>query len=257
MRYILAISLALVLPCFADDLVLKDGRHLAWKTLTDEGDTYSVETKDGKKLSLKKSEIERLSIGSQEEPGKPLTGASFTFNPKKVANIDLLPKAKTEATTGAWKAAPGVLVNTGMNPGRVVLNFDYELPEEYDLTIRLEREAHTGGFEVGIVSGEVAGCFHFDAFGAASSFFGQLGGQFCPKIDGQVFRPGKARIVRVSVRKDAALVQLDGKEIWKSRLDWKAVSLHGDIPKPEKGRPFVVAAGGGWKVHQFTLTCLK
>jgi hypothetical protein len=167
--------------------------------------------------------------------------------------VDLLPKAKTESTGGAWKSVPGLLSNTGENPGRVTVSFDHELPEEYDLNLRIERGGGNGGFEVGIVSGGSSGCFHFDAFGAASSFFGQIGGQFAPKVDGQVFKPGKVRAVRVAVRKDAVLVQVDGKDFWKSRIDWRAVTLHGDVPKPEPRKMFLTAAGGAWRVSGFSV----
>ncbi len=244
-------------PCYADDLVLKDGRRLAWKTLSDEGESYAVETKDGKKLTIKKADVERIAVGGEEPAKQPLTGATFAVDSKKAVIVDLLPKAKTESTNGAWKSAPGLLANTGENPARVTISFDHELPEEYDLNLRIERGGGNGGFEVGIVSGDSSGCFHFDAFGAASSFFGQIGGQFAPKVDGQVFKPGKARVVRVAVRKDAVLVQVDGKDFWKSPLDWRAVTLHGDVPKPEPRKVFLTAAGGAWKVAGFTITQVK
>jgi len=242
--------------CFGDDLILKDGRRIAWKSVTDEGDTYSVEMKDGKKLTLKKSEVERLAVGS-EEPARPLTGATFTMDPKRAVTVDLLPKAKTESTSGAWKTVGRVLTNTGENSARVTVSFDFDMPEEYDLILQVERGGGTGGFDVGIVSGDSTGAFHFDAFSAASSFFGMMSGQFGPKQDGQVFRTGKSRTVKVSVRKDAVLVQLDGKDYWKSRVDWKAVTLLGDIPTPERRKLFLVAAGGSWKVLALSLVSVK
>lgn len=253
----LAAMLLLALPCFADDLVLKDGRRIAWKTLTDDGEGYTVETKEGKKLTFKKSEIERVAMG--EEPAtKPLTGASFTLNPKKTATVDLLPKAKTETTNGAWKSTPGVIESVGENPARVSVPFEFEVPEEYDLSLSIER-GKTGnlGFDVGIIQGDSIGTFNFDSFYSAASCFAQISGQFGPRIDGQVFKPGKARIVRIAVRKDAVLVQVDGKDFWKSRLDWKTVTLHGDIPCSDKKKLFLTAAGGPWKVTSFILTYVK
>lgn len=241
---------------FGDDLVLKNGQRLTWKTLSDEGDSYAVITKDGKSLTIKKSEVERLALGSEEAP-KPLTGASFSLDMKKAVTIDLLPKAKTEATNGAWKSAPGLLSNTGENKSRVTLSFDCEVPEEYDLNIRIERGGGDLGFELGLVQGDQTGAFHFDSFHSLTSMFGMISGEYATKMDGQFFKPGKARSIRVAVRKDAILVQADGKDFWKSRVDWKAVTLFTDVPAPEKRKLFLCAAGGAWKVQSFTLSHAK
>lgn len=243
--------------CLADEIVLRDGRRVPWKSVADDGDSYIVEMKDGKKLTFKKSEVERFAMGDSTADTKPLTGASFTLDPKRSVTTDLIPKAKTEATGGAWKPGVRAIVNPGENPGRTTLSFDHELPEEYDLSLVVERMSGTGGFEIGIVQGDATAAFHFDAFNCAASMFGTIGGQFAAKTEGQVFRPGKARAVRIAVRRDALLVQLDGKDFWKSRLDWKTVSLHGDIPAPEKKRPFVVGYGGGWKIAMFTVSVAK
>lgn len=241
----------------ADELVLRDGRRIPWKSLSADGDSYTVETRDGKKLTLRKSEVERFSMEDAAPEAKALTGASFSMDPKKSVTTDLTMKAKVEATGGAWKTSGRTLVNTGENPARVSVSFDHDLPEEYDLTLQVERVSGSFGFEIGIVQGDAMGAFLFDAFSSSCSMFGMIGGQYAPKIDGQVFRPGKARIVRISVRRDAALVQLDGKDLWKSRLDWKTVTVFGDIPVPEKRRLFVCAAGGSWKVSTVSMTSLK
>ena len=241
----------------ADELVLRDGRRIPWKSVSTDGDTYTVESKDGKKLTFRKAEVERFSMEDAAPEAKALTGASFSMDPKRSVTTDLLLKAKIEATGGAWKHVGKTLVNTGENTNRVSVSFDYELPEEYDLTLSVERVSGNFGFDIGIVHGDATGTFLFDAFNCGCSMFGMVGGQYAAKTDGQVFRPGKPRIVRVSVRRDAVLVQLDGKDFWKSRLDWKAVTAFGDIPVPEKRRLFICAAGGSWKVSTVSMTSLK
>jgi hypothetical protein len=241
----------------ADEVVLRDGRRIQWKSVSTDGDAYTVETKDGKRFTFRKSEIERFSMEDAAPEGKALTGASFSMDPKRCVTTDLLLKAKVETTNGAWKHVGKTLVNTGENPSRVSVSFDHELPEEYDLTLSIERVSGNFGFDIGIVQGDVTGTFLFDAFNCGCSMFGMIGGQYATKTDGQIFRPGKARTVKVSVRRDAVLVQLDGKDFWKSRLDWKAVTAFGDIPVPEKRRLFVCAAGGSWKVSTVSMTNLK
>lgn len=251
------LSLAMTSPLLADELVLRDGRRISWKSLSADGETYAVETRDGKKLTIRRSDVERFSMEDASPEAKPLTGASFSMDQKRSVTTDLLLKAKVETTAGAWKLSGRTLVNTGENPSRVSVAFDHELPEEYDLTLSVERVSGNFGFDIGIVQGDMTGTFLFDAFNCGCSMFGMIGGQYASKTDGQVFRSGKSRTVKVSVRRDAVLVQLDGRDFWKSRLDWKTVTAFGDIPLPEKRRLFVCAAGGSWKVSGITLTSAK
>src|SRR5574342_822336 len=112
MRTIVLLAL-LALPAAADELVLRDGRRIPWKSLSAEGDTYTVETRDGKKLTFRKSEVERFSMEDAAPEAKALTGASFLLDPKRSVTTDLIMKAKVEATAGAWKMSGRTLVNTG------------------------------------------------------------------------------------------------------------------------------------------------
>ena len=240
----------------ADDIVLKDGKRITWKTLTDDGTSYSVETVDGKKLTVKKSQVERITVGAQAANTQPLTGASFAVDPKKVVTVDLLPKAKTEATKGAWVAQPGMLSNTGENTSRVTVFFDHEISGDYDMTLRVERVSGKGGLDVGLTYDGFAGAYFFDAFDSASSMFGMVDDDWIGSVKGNVFQAGKPRTVKISVRKDAVLVQVDGKDYWKSRVDWKTITLHKDL-KAEPGKLFLTSYGGGWKVSVCSLTHAK
>lgn len=65
--------LILVAPSGGDEILLRDGRRIPWKTVTDEGEVYAVETKDGGKLKLKKSEVEKFIVDRPES--KPLAGS--------------------------------------------------------------------------------------------------------------------------------------------------------------------------------------
>lgn len=250
------ISILLASTCFADDLVLKDGKRITWKTLTDDGASYLVETADGKKLTVKKKDVERITVGAQAANTQPLTGASFAMDPKKVVMVDLLPKAKTEATKGAWVAQPGMLSNTGENTSRVTVFFDHEVVGDYDMTLRIERVSGKGGFDVGMTYDGSAGAYFFDAFDSASSMFGMVDGEWIGSVKGNVFQAGKPRTVKISVRKDAVLVQVDGKDYWKSRVDWKTVTLHNDL-KAEPGKLFLTSYGGGWKVSACSIVHAK
>ena len=240
---------------FGDDLVLKDGRRLTWKTLTDEGDGYAVETKDGKHLNFKKSEVERIAMGDPSSDAPPLTGASFTLGPK-VATTDLILKVKT---SDSWKAAGKMLLAQATWPAREVAIVDFDqVPEEYDLTVVVERVGKGDkDFAIGIVAGGSTCAYHFDAWDGTKSVLALIAGQEGEAVAGRVFQPGKPRTVKVQVRKDALSILLDGKEFWKSRMDWKQVTTHSSITLKEKGRLFLMAAGGSWKVSSYTMTVAK
>lgn len=254
----LLIALLSVLPCFADDLVLRDGKKVSWKTLADEGDSYAVETKDGQKIIIKKSDVDRVSVCRPDSAAlAPLTGASFAFDQKKTATVDLLPKADVRGSD-SWKAVGRTLVGTATWPARQVVTFDVDVPEEYDLTISVERsDSGNKDFAVGIVAGGAQCAFHFDSWDATASSLALLGGVESEKAPGGVFRSGKPRTAKLMIRRDGLVVQVDGKDFWKGRPDWKSATPHPAVVVREKSRLFLVAAGGSWKVSAFSLTSAK
>lgn len=264
MRRLVLLALAfLCSPCRADEILLKDGRRIAWKSLVDDGDSYSVETKDDQRLKLKKSEVDRFIITREAGPkdvpqGPALTGASFTMDPKKTITVDLIQKASMGGQD-AWKVVGGrVLVGTATWPTRAVVTFDYELPEEYDLVVVVERVGKgVKDFDVGIVTGTTQCAFHVDCYDSTVSCLALLAGAEGEHVNQTVFTPNKSRTLRFQIRKEAMAVQLDGKDFWKAKVDWKQASMHPAVQPKEKGKPFLVAAGGDWKVSTFTVTHLK
>src|SRR5882724_790673 len=125
MRVVL-ITLLLVLPVSADDLVMKDGKTIEWTSLKDLGESYEVETKAGVKMEVKKSEISKIDFRSRNsdtsnaaKADAALTGATFSFDKSiKLTQFDLIkgidPKA---AASGEWKVAAGVLFCDGSKLG--------------------------------------------------------------------------------------------------------------------------------------------
>lgn len=254
----LFVLILVTMPALADDLVLKDGKRIPWKTLSDDGESYAVETKDGQHMTVKKSDVDRVSITRADAPvAAPLTGASFAFDQKRTLTVDLLPKADVRGSD-AWKSAGRGLVGTATWPARQVVTFDVDVPEEYDLSAVVERaDAGNKDFAVGIVAAGAQCAFHFDSWDGTASCLALVGGAESEKAPGGVFPRGKARALKVMVRKDGLVVQLDGKDFWKGRLDWKQASTHSAVMVREKSRLFLVAAGGSWKVSAFTLTSMK
>jgi hypothetical protein len=257
----LAFIALLALPCSADEILLRDGRRIAWKSLVDEGDSYAVETRDDQKLKLKKSEVDRFIVVSEATVKDPapaaLTGASFTLDPKKTATVDLVQKASTGGQD-AWKVAGKSLVASATWPARAVVMFDYELPDEYDLTLTVERvDKGSKDFAVGISTPMGQCSYHFDAWDGTASCLALLSGQEGEHVNATVFKAGKPRLVKLQVRKGALSVLLDGKEFWKGRVDWTTATPHQAVKVREKGKPFLVAAGGDWRVASFSVTFVK
>jgi hypothetical protein len=260
MKYLVAAFLALCVPCSADDLQLRDGRRISWKTLTDNGDSYSIETREGQTVKVRKSDVERFLLPKEAQPAPPLTGASFVLDSKKVSTINLLAKPDSIRSTpdGSWKLTGGILTGQAVFPVWSGASFDVDLTDEYDLTITAERVGPGDKtFVVGLVT-PVGSCgWHFDAWGATASCLTVLGGQEGEHVSGQVFKSGKPRTVKFSVRKDALLVTLDGKELWKGRVSWAVATVHPSVPMKDRGRLFLAAEGGSWKVSSFTMTSAK
>lgn len=252
----MAAILLLALPCLADEIVMKDGRRIPWKTVADDGENYSVETRDGKKLKVRKSDVDHFNAPSDEPVAAPLTGAVAETAKKPAgvaaAAVDLLLKGKADSN---WKYAGRSILGTATWPVRSTLIFDYDLPEEYDLSLVAERmDDGKKDLDIGIVTPAGTCAYHFDAWEATKSCLALLGGQEGQYYDGQIFKKGKPRTVKFQVRKDGLTLQLDGREAWKGKVDWTLAGLHQAVKLQEKGKPFIVAAGGAWRVTAFSVT---
>lgn len=242
------------LPVSADVLVLKDGKTVEWRSLTAVNDSYEVVTAKGEKLTIKKSDIDRIVI--DEEKAAALTGATFTFDKKKSATIDLIPKVilKGEDTIGNWKFTGGVLTAGASGQERPRTPLDFTPPEEYDLSLTLEAKDQVSQIAIGLVAGGNQAAYHFDAFGGTQSCLALIGGGNGEVVPGRVFLPNKPRTVKFMVRKEALIVQVDGKDFWTWKAEWKRVSLHPSVAVRPKDKLFLVICDGTWKISAMSLT---
>lgn len=239
------------LPCAADELVLKNGKKILWASILDEGDSYSIETTEKQNIKIRKIDVEKIVIGKPTEV-PPLTGATFTSDEKKLSVVDLLPKM--EAGNELWKASGRTLIGAATWPSRSVASFDHEVPAEYDLSLVVERVGEGNkDFAVGISSGGSSCAYHFDAWEGSASCLALISGAESEHVKGLVFKPGKPRALKIMVRKDSLTVQVDSKPFWSTRLDWAQTSPHPAVKIPNRGKPFLVAAGGMWKIHSFSI----
>lgn len=176
---------------------------------------------------------------------------------KKSQGIDLLKDLDTKKglIQGIFKLERGVLSVEGTgNPPRALLETEFVLPDEYDVTVVLERTgAALSNFNLGLVGGGRPFILFLDAYG------GNLSGPFVvddPKNGGvgtkeRLLETGKPRTVTVKVRKNALIIQADDKDFFTWKADWSRVAFFDPQPK----NPKVLCLGLSsttYRVHRLT-----
>jgi hypothetical protein len=256
---------------WGDELILKDGRNIAWKSITDDGVNLTVVTIEGKKISVRKDEVDKI-VTELPKDAQPvagaLTGASISFDKKKKLEVvDLLGMTdpKRDGITGNWSwGKQHALI--GAPPLESTAKFQttpYVPPSEYDLTVVLERIDGGNGISVGLVSplrqqfeirldhmaGTVSGFTTGD--GDAED---RKAGRYWP---GKFFEKGKPRTLTFMVRKDAFVMQADGKDFMTYRGDWtKVPNSNGTVQKNEAFY-FMAFSNGVYSFTRMVLTAPK
>ena len=189
--------------------------------------------------------------------------SSFAGLTKKPQIIDVLRDLDTKKglVQGVWKLERGVLFGEGTgDPPRALLQTEIVLPEEYDVTVVLERSGPISNFNLSLVGGGRPFTLFFDAFG------GTLTGPCFvdvadPRSGGAVTRDrllenGKPKSVLVKVRKNSLTIQADGKDFFTWKADWSRVGVFDPQPRDPK----VLGVGLSsttYKVHRLILSPVK
>jgi hypothetical protein len=258
----------------ADTMLLKDGTMIEWKSLQDAGDAFEVETVDGKKQTVKKADIEKLSIAlapdpkpepkpdpkapAKPAPPPPPTAAEVAFDKAKAAvTVDLMDKIerKRDGVSGNWRfSSDGNLLGTSQK-GPARLMRPNPPPEEYDLTLVAERKEGEQELYVGLVGGKNAFCIVFDAAGLSGPSL--IDGKGLDKNDlavkGKFFTSGASRTIVCMVRSNACVVQVDGKDFVAWKADWTKAAPPAGVFPPEKGALFL-AFQGTYQFSKITVT---
>ncbi len=263
MKYLAALVL-LAGPGWADEIQTKDGKKIEFKTLSDEGDYWDLTTPQGTKVTVKKADFDKFIPSGVKDV--PLTGAAFTFDKKrKLENVDLFTRIdlKKDIVVPTWKFAGGALIGTGTRDAAAKIEASYTPPEEYDLTLVLERK-ETGNevpyFVVGLVGGGKQFTFILERNLGQSGlwlFKGQNAIDSGLGVPGQVFPKGKARTFVFMVRKEAFIVQLDGKDWFTWKADWSQVSFEGQFAVPSKSSVFFAVGIATYNVTRAVVTAPK
>jgi hypothetical protein len=251
---------------WADEITLKDGRKVTWKTISDEGDTYEIVTDKGAKVTIKKDDVEKFSTSKGPEL---LTGATFTFDKKrKLSTVDLLRMIdpKKDALTGEWRLAGGALVANGMAERMTKLQVTAytTVPEEYDLSLQVERKEGEAPFYVTLPFGVNGKQFSmgFDLFKGSISGLGSIGGVYIwtgpATVPGKVFENKKPKGITIMVRKEAVVVQTDGKDFLVWKADWEKIAVDPQYALQSKSSfGVMMSEAGSYSITRLTLTLPK
>jgi hypothetical protein len=259
MKTILALAL-LAIPCFADEVVLKDGRTIEFRSIEDMGDTYTIITPEGARSVVKRADVTGF---TKTEPAVPLTGATMSFGKGKLDSVDLLKRVEDkDFLSGLWKLSRdgSLQCETPTKVSDSCFQVRYAPgSEEYNLTLVIERIE--GDDNIGVtfpVPGGRQCQFFFDIdMGKYSCILtpGSAGGphvKASTPVPGRQFVQRKLRTVVLMVRKAGLVVQVDGKDVSTFRSDWsKMVPIGGGQARDA----FAVSAlTTGIRVSKMTVT---
>jgi hypothetical protein len=263
MRALVILSVLCSVVC-ADELQLKDGKKLEFVAFRDLGDSIEVETKQGSKVTVKRSDVERVNLTATGEA--PLTGATFTFDKKrKLETVDCFAKIEPKKGIGGdWKLSGGVL--TGTAPTALInsrINLGIKPPEEYDLSFTLERTTGNDGFYIGLLGGGRSFIFQIDALNSNWTGPYLVDGKKDPAtsgvgVSGTVLKNGVPRLITVMVRREALIVQVDRKDHFAWKAEWSRLSMDDHTGVTEQGTLFVgMRSGSTYQIRAMTMTTPK
>ncbi len=256
----LALLTLLAATCLADEVVMKDGRKIEFKSVEDTGETYTIVTPENSRVVVKRADVEAF---AKTEPATPLTGAAVSFDKKlKTDTVDLLKKASPEkdSLAGSWKFAGSALACSAGQDGAARLQIPFKpAAEEYNLTLVVERADGDDNVGIGFPTpGGGSAMLHLDV--DRGSYLGVLspegaGHRKVCSAPGKQLTAGKPRILVLMVRKASLVVQVDGKDVLTSRMDWSKVSI---LPQCAAGADSFVlfALKSGVRFQKMTVTAV-
>ena len=239
-----------------DTLLLKDGTTIEWVSLRNNGDTYDVQTADGKALIIQKKDVQEI---KPKVLAAPLTGATFTgdVSTKDTAPVNLfsLIDLKRDVAAGQWKLQSGALVATGAPAA--LLEIPQTPPEEYDVEIVAERLDGDGDLQIGLYAQGKRFSVDVDGPGAASGVR-MIDGRYPYEnesgVQTKIWPDKKQHKIVCAVRKERVVLVIDGKELMNWKADYNKVSVS-NTPGPgdKKNTLFLAAANGTFKLLRMVL----
>lgn len=267
MKYLKHTLFALLLiftKAAADELKLKSGKSIEWTDLHDGGDVYEITTPQGTKITVRKDEVESL---VPKKPIEVLTGATISFDKKKkLETIDLLATVdiRRDTVSGPWKKN-GRSLSGGPGAAESVNKFQFagftSIPEDYDLTAVVEKKDATNGIWFGLIGGGRQFLVGFDSLKCSASGIVCKGENNVKEgriVPGHFFISKGPRTLRFMVRKDALVVQVDGKDFIAWRADWNLIDFADMWAVPSKNCFLVVVLdNSNYVINSMVMTTPK
>ena len=246
----------------ADEIVLKSGKRIEWVSIKDMGDAYEIETPQGSKSVIQKDDVETL---ARKKAPEVLTGASIAFDKKaKLQGVDLLAgiDIKRDSVLGTWRRSGASVTGSGSYGVIAKIATSYVPPEEYDMTLVVDRKEGTDaapdGFIVWLIGGTKQFVFQFDALGYSgiANVDGKGTHNGAPSIPGK-FWTGKPRLITIMVRQSAIVCQVDGKDYFSWKAEWNRVGLEPYLTVPNKDTLHVGMGSSVYTVSRWTVSAPK
>lgn len=238
MRMTAIVLLALPIPVSADEIVLKNGKKIPFRVLSDGIDVVRVQTPDNRTLEIPKGAIRDVRF---VVPKAPLTGATFTDDDTEAAakpvNLFRSIDPKKHGVMGEWR-----YVGRRLQGSKGLLEVPYvPATSSYDVEIALYRMEGPGAVTIGLTAegrafGFIVDWSDLDKGEAYVSGLVAIGPKRVyaneTRINGQQLPRRKLRHVVCAVRPGRVVVLMDGKEVVNWKGDLKALS-HPARPKNE------------------------
>lgn len=255
--------LALAASVHPDELTLKDGSRIEWSSIKRVGDSFEVETTDGKRLTVKEADVAGINLTRpRPKAGEaPLTGASFIMNRKRKGVVQLLQTVdvRRDVVLGQWK--PSRTGITAVHEGSANAKIQFTavaVPEEYDLSMTLERKSGAGDFVIGLVRSGKQFELAIDAYKCTVTGLVMVDGlkDLDATMKGPTLPLGSLRQLLVMVRKEGIVFRIDGKDAITWSGDWQRLVVPDVHAVPSKNCLFFVCCNGTYEVTAATLTVL-
>jgi tetratricopeptide (TPR) repeat protein len=181
-------------------------------------------------------------------PEKPLVELDLAI---PVGSVDLLADVNVErdGVQGSWKFDKKALVTPYTQFGRLIV--PTAPPEEYDLTLIVERKSGGQEFVIGFVRSGVQTAFFLDAnAGRNSGIDPNAAGAFA----GKLLEVDKPATIVLKVRREGLLATVEGNRVFFERTDTPFAEAPSDWQVRDSSKLFVGAHASRCLIHKLMLT---
>jgi len=233
-----------------------------------------IDLADKEKSALRKGRLQAHARGIYESALPDATGLLKAKIEKRLETLGPAP------TSGAGPAAGSVDLLKGVNPAKDAVLGDwtcdgktltctrrtinariqipYIPPDEYDLTMVVERKEGMEALGIGFARGSTQWIIAIDGWGAGatgiSTVDGRMGDGNETTHRGQVLTNGKVSTLVCTVRKDGVTMTADGKKITEYKGSFDRLGNLGNLTMPNAKSLYVVSYDSVYVITKYTLT---